>query len=202
MSNICINTICAEGTSKQVDEFIRQMSETFGSDLDINDNFETEEKAYTSLTLSSSWKMPQKELLEVTGLLPNTKGLYIRVVSEEPAEEYCEQSVFSDGKWSFENPPSINAQIHELTVQGLNQIRRLLQENGKLYTINEDDFWIALYVDNDGYGTSSLINSIELDNEKISLNLEDGCSLYEDELTTNHVLDILTIIEERHGTFE
>ncbi|MDR1459493.1 MAG: hypothetical protein LBI60_04700 [Bacteroidales bacterium] len=203
MSNICINTLSAEGTSKQMDELIRKMQEVFeADDLDIDDNIVAEEKTYASFILSSSWQMPKKELLEVTNSLSDTEGLHIRMVSEEIGEEYYEHSIFKNGKWSFENPPSINEQIHQLTVQGLEQIRQHLTEKGNIVAIDEDNNWSAYYTNGDGYAESAYYSEIELDNGKISVLLSDGIWLYEDDLTTIHVMDILTIIAEGHGTYQ
>lgn len=199
MSNLCINTLNAEGTPKQVDEFIRQMSETFGDDLDINDKFVVEEIAVASLMVNSSWQMPKKELLEVTSSLPDTNGLYIQMTSVEPAEEYLEQSVFCDGKWSFENPPSINAQIHALTVQGLEQIRQQIREKGNI-DLGENCTWVALYINDDGYAECPYFQRVELeDNGKLTVLLSDRHWLYEDDLTTIHVMDLLTLLFEEHG---
>lgn len=201
MSNICINTLNAEGTPEQVEGLIQQLSEHFGDGLDINDNFATEEKEYAVLTFSSKRQMPQKELLEVTNSLQDTQGLYIRVVSEEPGEEYSGQAVFSEGKWDFETPQSINAQIHALTVRGIGQIRKIIEEKGTIH-VKEDKYWIALYVNGNGDGTSAFIQCIELDtNGKLLMGLDDGISLYEEDLTTNHIIDILSLIHEEHVTY-
>lgn len=39
MANICYNTIIAEGTPEQVNQFIRQLSDTFDKYLHVDDNF-------------------------------------------------------------------------------------------------------------------------------------------------------------------
>jgi hypothetical protein len=199
MSNICINTLNAEGTPGQVDELLRKLSDSFGGSFDINDDFATEEKGYATLTLTSKWKMPQKELLEATTSLTDTQGLYIRVTAEEPAEEYFEQAIFSDSKWTFENLPAINTQIHALTTQGIEQIRRHIKENGNT-DFGEGCTWVALYINNDGYAECPYFQRIESEADgKLSVLLSDGHWLYEDELTTVHVMDLLTLLFEGHG---
>ncbi len=196
MSTICMNIINAEGRPEQVKELIEKLSGVFKDDLNIDDEFESGGKSYATLTLSSKWKMPQNELLEVSNSLPDTQGLSIRVTGEEPGEEYFEQSVFREGKWSFENIPSINAQIHALTTQGLEQIRRLINEEGTI-DFGEYCTWVALYVNDDGYAECPYYQRVELeDNGKLSALLSDGYRLYEDDLNTVHVMDILTLIEK------
>lgn len=96
----------------------------------------------------------------------------------------------------------INQQIHHLTTQGIGEIRDLVKEKGT-YLIDEDKNWIALYVDRDGDATYSNFRTIELEpNGKISVQLDDGIWLYEEELKTDHILDLLTIIEENYGTHQ
>lgn len=202
MGNICINTINAEGTPLQVDELVGKLSGYFEDNLDINDVFATEFKATASLSVCSQCTMPQKDLLEITRSLSDTQNLYIRVTAEEPAEEYFDQSVFTDGKWDFENPPSINSQIHELTLQGLEQIRQYIGENGNI-DFGEDCNWTALYINNDGYAECPYFQRVELDeNKKLSVLLSDGYWLYEDDLTTVHVMDILSLLFEEHESAE
>ncbi|MDR1716499.1 MAG: hypothetical protein LBS20_11710 [Prevotella sp.] len=201
MSNICINTINAEGASSQIDELIEKLSETFGDDLDINDNFADEAKSYASLSVNSSWKMPKNQFREITASLSGTPGLYIRIISEEPGEGYFEQSIFTNGQWSFDSIPEINARIHVLTQQGIEFIRKQIQEKGNIH-VKEDHFWTALFVGDDGYGTSAMFRSVELEsNGKLSVDLDDGTILGEDELTTNHILDLLSLIHEDHVTY-
>lgn len=94
----------------------------------------------------------------------------------------------------------INKKIHALTTEGLTAIREYLTENGSLENIEEDNLWIAFFTALDGNGDSSHYSEIELDESgEITVGLTNGLWLYEDNLTTNHVMDILTIIEERHG---
>jgi hypothetical protein len=197
-----MNTLNAEGRPIQIEELVNKMSGHFGDNLDIIDEFATEDKGYATLSFNSRWQMPQKELLEITHLLSNHEGLYIRVLAEEAGEEYFEQAIFSDGKWTFENPPTINVQIYALTTQGLEQIRQHIKEKGNI-DFGEDCTRVALYVNDDGDAECPYFERIELEtNDKLSVLLSDGLWLYEDDLTTVHVMDILTLIEEGRANRE
>ncbi|GAB6119642.1 hypothetical protein [Dysgonomonas termitidis] len=201
-----INQLWATGNSSQINMLLIRLLEQFRNKQfavsDLVHNMIADPTSTLKLSYLSTGGFPEEKFQWITSSMLDTAGLNIRVMNDEIACGYKKEYLFRDGKWCFENPPGINAQIHQLTQQGLDKIREYLKENGRLYTLNEDDFWIALYVDNHGDGTSSLISSIKLEHdEKVSLNLEDGYSLYEEDLTTNHVLDILTIIEEGHGTY-
>ncbi len=201
MPNICINTVYAEGTPTQVDELIQKLSDTYDKYLYVVDNFSIDNKAVATLTLRSLWEMPKEALRKITGQIPHTEGLIIRITSEEQGEEYFEKAVFENGQWSFDKQPTINEQIHALTQQGIDLVRRQIQEKGNIH-VKEDQLWIALYVDEDGNGTSAFIRSIELEgNGKLSVDLDDGTILSEDDLTTNHILDILSLIKEEHVTY-
>lgn len=201
MANVCINTIDAEGTSSQIDQLIEKLSETFGVDLDINDNFGDDAKSYASLQVNSKWEMPRDKFRDIINALSDSQGLYIRIISEEPGEEYFEQSIFTDGQWSFDNQPTINEQIFALKEEGIQVIRRLLQEKGNI-KVKEDVFCPTLYLGDDGYGTSGMILNVELDAKGIlSVYLDDETTLSEYELITGNVMDILSLIHEDHVTY-
>lgn len=105
MANICMNTLNAEGTPKQIEELKEKLSEAFGYNLVIDDDFAVEEKAYATLSISSCWEVPKKELQEVTRSLSNTENLSMRITGEEPRNEYFERGVFKNSVWNFEDSP-------------------------------------------------------------------------------------------------
>lgn len=196
MGNVCINTINAEGTPSQVDDLIGRLSACFGKALQVNDIFAIESKATASLSVDYQWRMPQKELLEITCLLSDTQGLYIRVTAEEPGEEYFEQSVFQDGKWTFETPPSINDQILTLTRQGIEQIKKRIKEKG-IIDFEDNCNYNAVYINDDGYAECPYFKRIEIEeNGKLSVLLSDNFWLYEEVLTPMHIMDMLTLINQ------
>lgn len=196
MGNVCINTVYAEGTPSQVDDLIGRLSACFGKTLQVNDIFAIESKATASLSVDSQWKMPQKELLKITCLLSDTQGLYIRVTAEEPGEEYFEQSVFQDGKWTFETPPTINEQILTLTRQGIERIKKRIREKGCI-DFGDNCNYNAVYIDDDGYAENPYYERIEIEESgKISVLLTDGFWLFEEDLTPIHIMDMLTLINQ------
>ena len=89
----------------------------------------------------------------------------------------------------------ISMQIHHLTGEAIKEIKRHLTENGAIEDISGDELWTAAYVNDDGEGEAAHYQSITIDQDKLFVDLADGMCLYEDELTTNHVLDIMSIIE-------
>jgi hypothetical protein len=121
---------------------------------------------------------------------------YIKVIAEEPGEEYHAQALFENGAWDFERMPSINTQIHALTVQGIGLIKNRIAQNGNINFGQECD-WCALYINHDGYAENPYFRRIELEaNGKLSVLLSDAYWLYEDDLTTTHIMDILSLLHE------
>lgn len=202
MGNICENRLRATGCEEQVDLLAKLIKKSYETENFDEDYIESDDLYQLELYFDTSWKFPKDHFRKITSALPDTLGLNIRVASDEPATNYLEQSIFQDGKWNFDKEVDVVTEIDKLRKNGILQIRQFLTEKGNVYIIDEDQFWIALYVNNDGDGTSSFIRSIEIDTSgKIFVNLDDGMSLYEDEITANHVLDILTIMVEEHGTY-
>jgi len=195
MSNICVNTINAEGSPSQMEEFIEKMSTKFEDDLHVDDDFATKETGYATLTLSSKNCMPESELKEVTASLSYTEGLKIRVSSEEPGDEYFAHATYSQGMWSFDSFIDINMQIVALTKQGVSLIKKHIEENGNI-DFGEDCNWCALYVNDDGYAECPYFRRIELEDNKLTVLLSDGYWLYEDDLSTKHIMDIVSLLHD------
>ena len=93
----------------------------------------------------------------------------------------------------------ISMQIHHLTGEAIKEIKRHLTENGEIEDISGDETWTATYINDDGFAESAYYQSITIDRDKLFVDLSDGWCLYEDDLTTNHVLDIISIIESLQG---
>ena len=276
MSNICINTLNAEGTKKQVDLLKERISDEFGGSVDICDELGNEEKMTLILSFCSRWEIPKNEMREITDSMPDTHGLYIRITGEEAGEGYFEQSIFRNGQWNFDiqekkliyvfpsdsfdrdealewvhekhyeeklaeliaserilvyNPEEfceacnhrdisdmwnhwlvfntediptndINAQIHALTEQGINQIKKYIEEKGNI-DFGEECTWVALYINDDGYAECPYFERVELEaNGKLSVLLSDGIWLYEDQLSTAHIMDLLTLIDKEYEKTE
>lgn len=101
MANICDNRIIITGKRDIVHPLVVKLNEAFDfyDCLDIDyDHLEEDESIDTNF--SSSWSFPKKEMEEIIDSLESTEGLYIRVVSDEHAGEYCEQHIFNCGKWT------------------------------------------------------------------------------------------------------
>lgn len=93
---------------------------------------------------------------------------------------------------------SINSQVNTLISQGIEEIKGYLKTHGDITDlVDRDIWWTAVCFDNDGEAGSDMYDRIYVDTDgKLTTDLQDGFTIYEDELTPNHVLDILSIIEE------
>jgi len=197
MGNLCTNTLRASGTKQQIDALVAILRGNYEPELLIMDYDDSNPiQTVCELGFYSSSMFPEELFGKFTTSLTEKSSLYIRVLSDEPATRYCRQSIYEHGKWDFENPPSINAQIHALTKQGKEQIKKHIRENGNI-DFGDDCNWCALYVNDDGYAELAYFRRIELEpNGNICLILSDGYGFYEDQLTTNHIMDILSLLDE------
>lgn len=133
-------------------------------------------------------------LSSIIDYIPETEA--VSDVSQK--EESFKITSVSEDKWDFENPPGINQQIHVLTVRGIDQIRQQIKEKGNI-DFGKDCTWCAVYINDDGYAECPYFQGVELEADgKLSVLLSDGRRLYEDGLTTVHVMDLLTLLFEGH----
>lgn len=202
MANVCENQLYATGTEQQIDLLKEKLSEVFDDNFDIDDNIVVGDEATLIASLTSKWDMPKDGLREVTTSIPDTFGMYIQVESTEPGCNYHEHSIFSTGEWSFDVYTTINAQILELKEKGLDMVRQFLQKEDVPYAIKEDKFWSVVYVDEYGVAECEFINCVETKNDSILLHLQNGHCIHENDLTTDHVLHMLTIIQNGDGEFK
>lgn len=100
MANICENRLSATGTVDQLDKLSNLIKMEF--EIYSEDFIENDQNNQLELYFDSKWTFPEGEFKKITGALPDTNGLCIRVVSDEPAMNYLQQSIFQDGKWSYE----------------------------------------------------------------------------------------------------
>lgn len=94
---------------------------------------------------------------------------------------------------------SINSQVHALISQGIEEIKGYLKTHGDITDlVDRDIWWTAMYLnDNKGITDSDLYDCIYIDTDgKLAARLQDCVTLCEYDLTPNHVLDILSLIEE------
>jgi len=103
--NRCVNIINVRGTYELTDSFLKKLSARFRDELILNDSMRDRLTGVNFLTMLvyTKEKAPQKELLAICASMPDTKGLSIRVVSENPFTLYEEDSRFTDGQWSFKS---------------------------------------------------------------------------------------------------
>ncbi|MDR1502268.1 MAG: hypothetical protein LBT43_07425 [Prevotella sp.] len=197
MGNICTNTLRASGTKQQLDALIFTLRDIYDPELLIMDLDDSNPmQTYCELGFYSSSTFLEDLFRKFTGSLTDKDNLFIRVLSDEPATRYCRQSIYEHGTWDFENSLSVNSQIHALTTQGIAQIKKHIQEIGNIDFGNNCN-WCVLYVNDDGYAELAYFRRIELElNGKICLLLSDGVWLYEEDLTTTHIMDILSLIQE------
>lgn len=95
-----------------------------------------------------------------------------------------------------------NVKIHELTTQAIEEIRLHLKEHGDIEKIELYEKHTTAYFDDADNAVSADYSIIQLgDNGSIFVMLTDEHWLLENDLTTNHVLDIFNIINDGHGTY-
>lgn len=102
MGNMCDNYLRASGTERQVVELVAKICAKFGEAVYDENPIESGENLFYELNFNSSFCFPKDEFKAITDSHTNTKGLYIRVSSDEPASNYLEQSIYEDSKWNFE----------------------------------------------------------------------------------------------------
>lgn len=185
MGHLCSNYLIATGTDEQLEMLKAKIGDMYEI---VDTEFETE----LEIWFDSNFRFPHDQFRAFTQSFQSTEGLYIRVASDEHSTEYLEQSIFSDGSWNFDNKPTINALIHELTSEGLDKIRKKLAANNNKINVSDNIHWTVLYTDIKGKGQSAFLEALKLEiGNAITLILSNGVRLVEDEITTNHVLDIL-----------
>lgn len=190
MGHLCSNYLIATGTDEQLEMLKAKIGDMYEI---VDTEFETE----LEIWFDTNFRFPHDQFRAFTQSFQSTEGLYIRVASDEHTTEYLEQSIFTDGLWNFDNKPTINALIHELTAKGLDKIRKKLAANNNRINVSDNTDWTVLYTDIKGYGQSAFLEALRLETgNTITLILSNGVRLVEDEITTNHVLDILSIIDD------
>lgn len=196
MFDKCYNRCTAIGTKEQIHNLQSKLNEVFGKNFVINNNTSNEKGSCLVFTVESFKIMPEQDLKMLTIRLHDIKQLYIKVESQNIAALYFANAIFSYGLWSFEPMPNINAKIIELKKQGIEYIKKRVEEHGNI-DFGEDCNYSAIYVNDDGYAECPYYQRIELEDDgQIAILLTDGIWLYENELTPNHIMDLLNQLEE------
>lgn len=191
MNDTCYNRLTAIGTSAQIKNIQMKLHEVFGKNCVVNSNTGNDKGVCLVCTVTSIKTMPQQDLKRLTIRLHDTENLYIKVESQNISVPYFDNAIFSYGLWSFEPMPAINAKVNELKEQGISYIKKQIEEHGNI-DFNEDCNYSALYINNDGFAQCPYYMRVQLDTYgKINVLLTDGYWLNEDQLTPNHVMDIL-----------
>lgn len=80
--------------------------------------------------------------------------------------------------------------------EAIKDIKKYLLTNKIENLTSKDINYSITYVDGDGYFEGSMCESVEVENGMLFINLTDGMSIYEDDITVNNVITVLSIISE------
>lgn len=83
-----------------------------------------------------------------------------------------------------------------LRKEAIEDIKKYLSTNKIEDLTSKDINYSITYVDGDGYFEGSIYESVEVENGTLFINLTDGMSIYEDDITINDVIAVLSIISE------
>ncbi len=186
-----------QGTFNQIRLLQIKIKDIFGAYVTITNSSLGEPFGNFTFNLQTTEVIPQIRLKTLTGNVRDNKHLYIKIEAQEQGENLPQSAKFSYGLWSFEPVPDINAQIHQLIDKGIGYIKKHLEEKGNVYFVEECNYK-PLYINDDGHVQSLYYQLVELvNNDVLTIHLTDGTLLFENQLTPNHVMDIITQLFEQ-----
>lgn len=203
MGNLCENRLRATGNKEQVEMLASAIKKIYQTENFEEDYIESDHRYQLDLYFDSSWKFPKDHFLQFTSSIPDVTGMFIRVASDEPATNYLEQSIFEEGKWNFDKQVDIVTEINKLRENGILQIRKFLSENGDVLGLMEEgNTPPTIFVNYEGIPEKNYYDEIILSHSgKLIISLWDNTVINEDDLTTNHVLEIFNIISDKNRTY-
>ncbi len=85
-------------------------------------------------------------------------------------------------------------------------LRKHLKEKGNLTGLDEGDDdsrkYTALYIDRDGEAQAAFYREVEVsDDNRLYFGLSDGHTLYQEDITFIHIMDIFYLIQNECGTY-
>lgn len=206
MTTICKHSFDAFDNSPhsraRADMMIDTLKKICDDSFEVVYNVSSDVIHHTYIIFSCPMNMLQSKLLAVTDALSFANGLYIEVFSRIPNKDGIAgkdtfiQSYYKNKLWSFCDTSVIVTQVEQLRLQGLDIIRRHIQQHGGIYVPDTDVSFPAVYFDHDGYAATSPYSKIQLAAGKIVVDLEDGAGLTEDDLSITHVLQIFQFIKQ------
>lgn len=199
MKDQCISSVFVMGTLEQIKYINTELTHIFGKDAVVNQIRKEDKASVMNFTITNPGTMPQVRLTTLTNGIHDTEGLHIKVEGQNLETLYFDWAIFSYGFWTWEPMPDINGKILILINQGIRYIKKYIETNGNV-DFGKDCIYSALYINDDGYAECPCFRRIEMeDNKTLTVLLSDGIWLYEDQLTPNHVLDILSMLSESNN---
>lgn len=191
----CINIITIRGTHAQTNKFLGIAGNIFCNGLLLNDAMGNAEKHHDTITVFSYMLMPKMELQQITCSMPNTKGLVVRVVSDQPWTDYYEIAEFKDGAWSFQSEENTKQKLSAINQKGLDEIKKLIRIHGTFCISGRSIEYYDKKIDG---CISDYYQRIELTKTgKLRVITREQVHLSEEKLNTCHIVEILFIIRRK-----
>lgn len=196
MINKCINIITVRGTQSIASDFSYKADDVLCNGILHNDAMGNVEKYHKTFTVYTYMQMPKMELIAITRSMADTKGLVVRVVSDEPWNDYYEIAEFKDGAWNFESVDNIEKESQKINILGFELIRKLLSVCGTI-DLSGLAWTIDYYDKQEEERISDKYRRLELTKSgKLCVVTEEKVRLYEEDLNSCHITDILWLINK------
>lgn len=192
----CISILTIQGTYEKAERFYQAAAGEFCNGILLNDAFGDTKKYLYTVTIYSYLQMPKLELLNITRSLTKTSGLIVRIASQELWEDYSENAVFKNGKWSFAASPDEEKQFALINQKGWEEVKQQIAASGKL---NFTDWgWPIKYIDQKSGYIIGTIKTIQLlPDGNLSIVLVNKTQLTDNDLCTSDIVSLLNLIERK-----
>lgn len=196
MVNKCINIITVRGTYDTADDFYEKAHDVLCNGILHNDAMGNVEKYHITFTVYTYLQMPKMELIAITRSMADTKGLVVHVVSDEPWNDYYEIAEFKDGAWNFESADDVKKESGKINILGFELIRKLLTVSGTI-DLSGLGWTIDYYDRQEKERLTDKYRRLELTKSgKLCVVTEEKVRLYEEDMNTCHIADILWLINK------